>query len=270
MPSINSLSVAPAARDWLLTSRQPRILHIFDSACNLINERREVLSIVTQQIGNGPFNLVIEDGILFSDHLQAESSVSIGAGKIGLGHLTINTEAAAPWSARPDWERLRSRKEDIITRTGLSPIANYQPVLPKSLLCNLSAALPGGDIAAGLAAARGLAGLGNGLTPAGDDYILGAVYAARIIHPSDVANALAKQVTNTAAPLTTSLSAAWLRAAGRGEVGILWHQFFEALISADGALIQESIDNLLAVGHSSGADALAGYFGTLLAVPKFG
>jgi len=59
MQLINALSIAPDVNSWLANSRQLRILHIFDRACNLINERRKVLSIVTQQIGNGPFNLVI-------------------------------------------------------------------------------------------------------------------------------------------------------------------------------------------------------------------
>jgi hypothetical protein len=49
------LSLAPAVNTWLKDSRHPRILHIFDSACNLINESREVLSIVTPQIGRGNF-----------------------------------------------------------------------------------------------------------------------------------------------------------------------------------------------------------------------
>jgi hypothetical protein len=55
--SINTLSLAPNACTGLANTRYPRILHVFDRACNLINERREVLSIVTPQIGNGPFNL---------------------------------------------------------------------------------------------------------------------------------------------------------------------------------------------------------------------
>jgi len=59
MQSINALSLAPDVRNWLANSRQPCILHVFDHACNLISERREVLSIVTPQIRNGPFNLIV-------------------------------------------------------------------------------------------------------------------------------------------------------------------------------------------------------------------
>jgi len=40
MQSINALSLALDAREWLTNSRHPRTLHVFDHACNLINERR--------------------------------------------------------------------------------------------------------------------------------------------------------------------------------------------------------------------------------------
>ena len=113
---INALSLAPDVNDWLANSRHPRILHVFDHACNLINERREVLSIVTPQIGNGPFNLVIEDDILFSDHLNLESPVSVFPNQLNLGDLTIHTEDAKLWSPRPDWETLHARRDDILSQ----------------------------------------------------------------------------------------------------------------------------------------------------------
>jgi hypothetical protein len=50
MPSIDALSLAPYARDWLANSRQPHILQVFDRVCNLIKERMEALSIVTRKI----------------------------------------------------------------------------------------------------------------------------------------------------------------------------------------------------------------------------
>jgi len=115
------------------------------------------------------------------------------------------------------------------------------------------------DISSARKVTSELAGLGIGLTPAGDDLIMGAIYAVWIIHPLKIASILAQEVADTAAPLTTSLSAAWLRSAGRGEAGILWHEFFDALVSGDASRIQETMKNILAVGETSGADALVGF-----------
>jgi len=121
------------------------------------------------------------------------------------------------------------------------------------------------DLVTTLATAKQLAGLGQGLTPAGDDFILGAILAAWILHSRKVAKHLAEEITNVAAPLTTSLSAAWLRSAGRGEAGIRWHEFFESLISGDPASIQKAMDKILADGETSGVDALAGFISVFAA-----
>ena len=265
MKLINALTHTQNVNDWLSNSRHPRILHVFDHACNLINERREVLSIVTPEIGNGPFNLVVEDEILFSEHLHIESSIGISDNQLTLADLTVDTNQAVLWHPRPTWEVLHAERGNILTQIASLPITNNQPLLPNSLLSTLSSALANADCPSSLTAAKQLAGLGQGLTPAGDDFILGAVYAAWIIHPADVARVLAEEIANTAAPLTTSLSAAWLRSAGKGEAGILWHEFFDALIASDGARIQEAMDKILVVGETSGADALAGFMGLLVA-----
>lgn len=257
MNFINALSLAPNAKDWLTNSCYPRILHVFDHACNLINEHREVLSVVTPQIGNGPFNLVIENNVLFSGHLSLQSPVSFSTTQLHLGDLTIHIVGAKLWNPRPDWEMLHIRSDDILNHLTQLPTANYQ--VSNSLVAGLSTALANAHIPSSLTAAQKLAGLGQGLTPSGDDFILGAVLAAWIIHPPEIASVLAREITNVAAPLTTSISAAWLRSAGRGEAGILWHNFFNALVSADPAQIQEAANNILAIGETSGADALAGF-----------
>jgi len=100
MSFIEALQISDAARDWLAHSRRPHILHVFDHACNLINERREVLCLVPPQIGCGPFNLVIEAGTLFSAHLDVQSRIFIHADQLDLDDLTIGIRSARPWSSR--------------------------------------------------------------------------------------------------------------------------------------------------------------------------
>lgn len=277
MKPLNALSLAPAAREWLANSHHPRILHVFEQACNLIDERGDVLSIVTPQIGNGPFNLVLEEEVLFSDHLDVQSSISTHADRLHLGDLTIDTAIAKLWQPRPDWETLHARRVDILNQImslralpGAKQSPNEEKIASsqRALLAmtpipdSLISALISADLPSSLIAARKLAGLGIGLTPTGDDFIMGAVYAAWIIHPPENASLFAREITNTAAPLTTSLSAAWLRSAGKGETGITWHDLFDALISGNFTRKQESVKKILAVGETSGADALAGFIGT--------
>ena len=275
---MNIVSLSPNVSHWLDNTHHPRILHIFGAACNLINERGEVLSIVTPEIGNGPFNLVLEKDVCFSEHISLESRVSIFPNQLNVGNLIIHTVNANLWHPRPNWEMLHAEKYNIATQlakllmtdyrglgfdTGVATTQTYSTNIDaQSLVSTLSLALVNADIPSAQKLTSQLAGLGAGLTPAGDDVIMGALYAAWIIHPPEVVSALARTIANTAAPLTTSLSAAWLRSAGRGEAGILWHEFFDLLVSGDNAAIQRQVTKLLSIGDTSGADALAGFMST--------
>lgn len=269
MKTVHAQTLAPSVNDWLANTRHPRILHIFDRACNLINEHEEVLSIVTPKIGNAPFNLVIEADVLFSDYLNLQSPVTCLASQIHLGGLTITTADAKLWNPCPNWDELHSKREDVLLQT--YEIASSQTVLyamtgmtnsPNSPVSSLSHTLITLDIPMAKHLTSQIAGLGIGLTPSGDDFLMGALYAAWIIHPQTKAKVLASEIANTAAQLTTSLSAAWLKSAGRGEVGMLWHNLFNSLILPVPDL-ESSVSQILSTGETSGADALTGFIGTL-------
>lgn len=98
------------------------------------------------------------------------------------------------------------------------------------------------------AATSRLAGLGQGVTPTGDDILMGLIFALWIWHPK---KAWIDLIVDTAVPRTTSLSAAFLRAAGAGEATMHWHDLVNGLPDAP--------SNILDIGHSSGADAWAGF-----------
>jgi Protein of unknown function (DUF2877) len=281
MRIINACTLAPQVYHWLATSRQPHVLHIFDHACNLINEHREILSVVTPHIGEGPFNLVVDEFLFFND-LDIESLVSVVDGSLLLADLGIKITNAKLWDPRPDWESLHARRNDILrsltqvqiasdlktpSTAHLSQASDLQHgtlPMPHSLISSLSSALATADSVSACKIASRLAGAGIGLTPSGDDFLLGAIYASWIIHPAEAAHAFARDIASTAASLTTSLSAEWLRSAGRGEVGIRWHEFLESLLSGDRGRIGTTVEIILNIGETSGADALAGFYNTLM------
>ena len=268
MLSTNTLSLAPDVNDWLANSLHPRILHVFDQVCNLINERREVLSIVNSEIGNGPFNLVIEDDICLSKYLNLQTLISNSLRQLEIGNLTINTAYAKLWNPRPDWERLYARRYEIFDQLMSLSLPNHQLSIPDSITSTVSSALANANISTARKAAAQLAGLGQGLTPSGDDFIMGAILAAWIIHPIEIAKVFADDLAKTAASLTTSLSAAFLISAGKGEAGSLWHDLFDGLISENTMAIHSALEGLLNIGHSSGADALSGFIDTYISYMK--
>ncbi|MFQ5899692.1 MAG: DUF2877 domain-containing protein [Candidatus Methylomirabilia bacterium] len=105
-----------------------------------------------------------------------------------------------------------------------------------------------------LAAAHSLLGLGPGLTPAGDDCLVGWLAGARIAGEDgrELATAVAPGLLVAATDRTTPLSRAFLAAAAAGEAAEPVHGF---------ALVPDTVRlaGLLRLGATSGADLLAGY-----------
>ena len=123
------------------------------------------------------------------------------------------------------------------------------------------------DRAAVLAATRRLAGLGPGLTPAGDDILVGACAALTLLASAEEPRLrtdaaalleLRRRISETAAAQTTALSAAWLTHAGRGEFSLPLFRLGQALASRDRPAILAAADTLVRLGASSGRCTLRG------------
>jgi Protein of unknown function (DUF2877) len=100
-----------------------------------------------------------------------------------------------------------------------------------------------------------LIGLGPGLTPAGDDFVGGAMIALRAFGNDARRVALADRIAAWALPLaqarTSRISRAHLECAAAGE----GHEALHAFLDGFGA---EDLARLARIGHSSGLDAAAG------------
>ncbi len=104
-----------------------------------------------------------------------------------------------------------------------------------------------------------ISGLGGGLTPAGDDFLLGIIMAIWCFLPMPRAQRLALEIVDATAGRTTTLSAAWLEAAGKGEASQYWHDFIDSLVIDAHFGIQRAARRIIGIGHTSGADALTGF-----------
>jgi hypothetical protein len=121
------------------------------------------------------------------------------------------------------------------------------------------------DMAGVEAAARGLAGLGPGLTPSGDDALGGfvgviALLSSQLSDDAVPRNRLASLIANTARPRTTMLSATLLAHAARGELAEHVGELLTALTLPleHSEAVLRAADHVLAYGACSGGDTLLG------------
>jgi hypothetical protein len=102
-----------------------------------------------------------------------------------------------------------------------------------------------------------LAGRGPGLTPAGDDALVGYLLARRALDPLDARRdaAVALQIAREA---TGEPARSLLRAAARGEAFEPVASMLAALLQADGPAISPAIRRLAALGATTGRATLTG------------
>jgi hypothetical protein len=113
-------------------------------------------------------------------------------------------------------------------------------------------------------AASRLVGLGQGLTPAGDDFLCGFFAAGHCRRAAGLARS--RLLTSFAEAVrgllgqTTDISASFLRDALAGRISRPLAALAEACSGAPGSDLRGAILRLAAIGHSSGLDAATGFF----------
>jgi hypothetical protein len=255
-----------------------RVLSVHRVVCNLIDDGRDVITLLGPAVGQGPFSITLEPAF---DGLAAGDPAHADAAQLVVGGLTVMLDGAATWEPRPEWPRLRPARERIAAGfhafdgwassaiwgglahiTGADQYSEGKPAFMARLARGKEAysrliveGLGESNREALVQGARLLAGLGPGGTPSGDDFLVGVMAAIWLLG----AEADAPAIAEMAAPRTSALSAAFLRAAGQGEFIALWHALLEALAAGDLGRVEEAAMRLESYGASSGADALDGF-----------
>lgn len=293
MTTLAARCLTPSAQAWLAQTRTAYVLSAFERACNLVNQDGAVLALVTAERGMAPFSMMVKTRRFAG--ISAGDPVTVAGNVVVIGQTRIESSGARLWGPTPDWaalcQALAGHPERLAAVAALAAEIGKPGSLldlfissgqgqggiwieaarrgARELVTGMRSRLP----AQCVAGARALAGLGGGLTPAGDDFIVGVLLAIWAGLYGRGAETLCQPVAEAAAPATTTLSAAYLNAAARGECLALWHELFSGIIGDESVeALSGPVQALLSVGHTSGADALAGflalhYFQTEEALP---
>jgi uncharacterized protein DUF2877 len=170
--------------------------------------------------------------------------------------------AAARWRRRAGATRATARRRASAAGFGglLREDAPHDPVgvlgVARPILSDLVVALEAGDRTQAAEVAARLVGLGPGLTPSGDDVLVGIEAALRALaRPSAGFLALAMDDVEWR---TTAVAATLLRHAAAGEFAERLHSLLAALLGSDDDAIPAAIDRAVAWGATSGSDCLLG------------
>jgi len=272
------------------------VLAVHPRSCYLLDEEGSIYAVVQEDLGKGPLSLVIAS----SSSSQPFQQLAVGetvktAGDVLLlsDSLDVGLAKAELWDPKPyvtfggaeamqhSLDALHQAATKFAPEKSLAVLLPYlaedelPPLLQKVTHFPRSHALMGGLAdSLGDRNRRGLkvvtsslAGLGPGLTPAGDDFLAGVLLALAEQRQADAElGEIADLLLETAAPRTHEISAAYLKTAHDGEAHERWHALLGALAAGDTAAIGEAAHGVAQVGETSGADMLAGFLTAMQAV----
>jgi hypothetical protein len=279
-----------------LISKQPRvgIIHsVFNKAMNITFDET-LLALLSDELPRMPNSVRLHSFVtdeLFPK-LQPGMEVCIGNDTfvIPTCNFSFRLSDAPLWDPRPDVTAYKWNRETVAHYTnlltqflakkqlkdGLAPLIGslflgqpleetplFRMAMPKlRLLAQASWQQNNAGIEE---ASSGLAGLGPGLTPSGDDVLGGfaavmALLSSQLSADSLSRKHIARTIVAVAKPRTTKLSSVLLEFASRGEVseqlGTLLLTL--ALPAEDSEIVLKAADRVLAFGASSGGDTLLG------------
>jgi hypothetical protein len=179
----------------------------------------------------------------------------VGGGRVRIGPTTV--EVTGVWRpARVRQGRVRAGVPDAGAVPGFRVTG-----AARWMACHVADAVSAPTPAAMAGAVAALVGRGPGLTPSGDDALAGALLVARALERAPgLAAVVAEQLART-----TAVSAALLSAAGEGYASEPVVRLVDAATAGDRAAAAQVLPRVLAIGHTSGADLVAGV-GTALEV----
>lgn len=286
---------------------QPQLEARVDSAyaevVNLVTVHGNFFCLASERVGNGPLNAVVHPESLLA--VLSRNDIVEGDGRwLWLDRRwRVDLAGAATWQAQPSyqaWERWPQVVRDNVIKLQLdlpleappaslaaAPAYHTQGAFgsrPAMALIQSQAweltegirkAHRQGNLQWIHLYASRLAGLGPGLTPAGDDWLAGWLVGLRgktllrpdePMRPSLSVDRVAEAVLQSAEGQTSPLSLAFLHAAAAGAVPQAWHVLIETLGSADTVALHEAAAEVMRWGGTSGADMLAGFLAAFQSV----
>ncbi|MEL0325067.1 MAG: DUF2877 domain-containing protein [Rhodospirillales bacterium] len=256
-----SITGAVAART-LSRSSHARITHVFHKSF-YAEVGDQLICVLAEDFLNGPINICVNE---IPRILDVGTCIEISSTKAKIWEPI----KFGPINADRLFENLpETYRKDLIKPKSLLPKSLSSPLfktIAQPALIDLCLFLRDKKTAP-VPAIKSLLGLGPGLTPSGDDFLIGMMLVLHTVGEKDLFLKLAKIVKNFASLQTSSISNAHLSAmTDSAQANCLLHELLFALQGKKS--IKQALIRAENFGHSSGKDAIAGIITALFALRK--
>jgi hypothetical protein len=294
---LTAVRASRCVRDALGAGLRAAVAGVLSRACHLAVEPDGALLVLAAPdvplapngvtVGIAPAATMARAGFRAGQAVRLDPAGSPGPAEPGTEWL-VRFDGTPSWEPRPTVRRMapgvlddrlqRVRAAVLAGGAGQSLLPLLRPVpqaaeealsaamvrlasAPARVLCEAAVA---GDTPSVAGAAGRLAGLGPGLTPSGDDLLVGFTAAWTLIGEAlGLDGARCRAVSGTllagARAGASALGRAWLAHAVRGELAEPMRRFADRLFAEDARELEPAVRGVLAVGASSGTDWAVGF-----------
>lgn len=255
-----------------------RVHSVFARTVNIEVEGGDLLTLASRGVDNAPDTVVIDLEGFGDVGIERGGRAEIAPGALGAGPLRVDLDGVSSWSpALPtyprDDARLRANLRWVSIRLWQSEggrrargqwspgdsFADASRAMLDERSASLGASLLRADLDAARAGAAAMVGLGPGLTPSGDDFLVGLFAILNIAQsPCHPMRAICGDVVAIARTSTNAISVAALANAARGRVRQSIEALVRELIDGTPAGLRVALDRVLAIGATSGSEIVAG------------
>lgn len=296
---LEAISIGSTAASRILGHERIGIVHsVFRRVFNILIPSKRLISVVREDVGRGPINIVI-------NLPQSMSMTSVGVEKnqrvmkvddsiiVGNNRVIISTNNARRWEVPKNFRehvlKIEKIRENLATVKqtmdpygrfdGLGQLMAYlgdeqseesvtkesnvftQRALPH--IADLLNAIRAGGFQDIKGSAKELIGLGLGLTPSADDVLSGLMASLVLVSRNlGVGTILASRVNEEIASCvpgrTTLISQEILMHAAAGEANEPVITLIEKILTADPHKVENATRDVLAIGETSGTDIVQG------------
>ncbi|HEX4883538.1 MAG TPA: DUF2877 domain-containing protein [Casimicrobiaceae bacterium] len=252
-----------------------RVHSVFDRAINIKDRDGRLFTLVARGLGDAPNTLVVDVDAFGRFNIGVGDAVAAHGGGLRLGRMAITLRLAAPWHAvlhafPADVTRLQANLRTVraalarhvqATRAarGTDPFAVAVDEALAGRVASVRAALARKDAPDFVREGVQLLGLGVGLTPSGDDVLVG-LFAALHVPGSPLAplRAACAAIAAEAPVRTNAISAAAVVAAAGGEVRASILALVRDTMAGSPEAALAALARVLAIGSTSGSDLAEG------------
>lgn len=290
MIHVKALSIDKQFKEITLHSKKPLIVHsVFERVINILIEDK-LFTLVSNQIDNAPATLIVDYPDFNECGIDADAHGFLTSKRIEItGCLSIDLTTTPTWICQltefPAHEKTLENNISIamqeIVSTGnvkwlqkkesnLTDFDKEMGRMLKERTIKLVEGFPKNDTNQNVQNAKQLIGLGQGLTPSGDDFLVGLLLAFSIIKKNVFCKKTwGEQVVKEAKNNTNIISYTTLKYAAIGQTREIIQLFIDTLVSGkEDEQVKQTLSNVIKIGSSSGTEIAWGILNGLTLLLK--